>query len=350
MPRGSDDPLAFPPPPAGSVPPPKALQGAAGFKPSISTAFAHPEPEVKPTVQQQTIKIDDAEIHEERKKAGKKSMVFVLLAAIVALVLGFPLGMFFESTRDARAAQKGASDLAKDIKTVTDEIKNLSDELRKGVEQLDNDQFPTDLVTYLQKTNLDFTAEKFKGRGVGGLPQDTLRPLLAFTQSMDDLNKRKTGLFNLLSAKNNQDLIAKYWALRKEPVINFSVLLDKRGDDYFALLVQNKTPFPQKGAPPAKYTVSKKPASGEKEGKDVEADRLKDDSKLDGTKLVPLDESTAPSTEPPAKFNAARGAINVTRILLEGEKNPTDPDGDKPGLIKDGEKLADQLAKIGAAK
>ncbi len=345
MPRGADDPLAFPPPPAGNVPPPKALAGTPGFKPSISSAFATPEPEVKPTVQQQTIKIDEAEIHEERKASSKKSLRTGIITLILGLGIGAPLGLVYERGSQGRQALSGASALGKDVKTATDTMKEFSGLLSKAAEQFQNEQYPDDLVAFMQKNKIDFDAEKFRGRGVGGLPPEMLRALIQFTQGVEELNKKKEGLLNQLS--KSKDAIAKYWATRKDPVVNFSVLLDKRGDDYYALLVPNKPPFPIKGAPPAKYTVTKPPKGEEKEAKDVEGKRLAANVKLEDANLIPVDESSVSRLTSQQAVAQLVVVIGDTLGLMEGKKNPANPDDETRGLIKDGDTIAADLGKIG---
>jgi hypothetical protein len=350
MPRGSEDPLAFPPPQAGqSVPAPKMLsaQGQA-FTPSFSSAFAPPEPEVKPTIEQQTIKIDETEIHEERKQASKKSRVYVLIGLLLGLLAGGGLGTVYERTNQGRAAVKGASALGKEVKAATDNMKEFSHQLTKAMEAFGNETYPDDLVAFLQKTNIDFDATKFKDKGVGGLPADLLRTLIQFTQGVEDLNKKKKSLLNQLGSKNAKEAITKFWVTRKDPVVNFSVLLDKRGEDYFAILSINKEPFSQKGSPPAKYKITRPPSGQEKEGKELEGKRLLANAKsFEDGNILPVDESSV------AKFTSQQAiaqfvvVMGDTLALMEGRKDPSNPDNDTPGLIKSGDEIGTALGKIG---
>jgi hypothetical protein len=346
IPSSSDDPLAFPPPLQGSVPPPKMLSSAAqAFAPQVQSAFAPPAPEVKQTVQQQTIKIEETEILEERKAASKKTTKFVALGALVAFIIGFPIGLVYERGSQGRSAVKGATDLAKDVTASVETMKDLSGQLTKGMEQFGNDTYPDDLVGFMQKTRVAFDAEKFRGRGVGGLPPELLRALIQYTKGVEDLNKKKEGLLNQLS--KNKDTISKFWTTRANPVVNFSMLLDKRGDDYFALLVPNKEPFAQKGAPPAKYTIIKPPSGNEKSAKDFEGKRLTASVKLEDAHVIPVDESSVARLTTAQAVAQLVVAMGDTLGLLEGKKNPAQPDEDTSGLIKDGEKIAGDLARIG---
>lgn len=347
---GSEDPLAFPPPPRGSVPPPKMLSsgGAAAYKPPISSAFAAPEPEVKPTVQQQTIQVSDAEVQEERKAGSKKARNAAIIMFFLALPLGGAVGLLYERGSAGRAAVKSAGDLSKDIKAALDTMKDFSDQLRKGGEQLQAESYPDDLVAFVQKNKIAFSAENFRGRSVGGLPPEQLRALIKFTQGVEELNGKIDRLGNVLNSKNTKDAVQKIWAQKKDPVINYSILLDKRGDDYFALLVPNKPPLPAKGTPPAKYTVTKPPQGEQKEAKDFEGKRYTAATKGEDahTALIPLEERTIAGLTAQQVVAQLVVGIGDNLSALEGKKDPTNPDAETRGLIKDGEQILQDLGHI----
>lgn len=270
VPRDSADPLSFPPPAVqGSVPPPRMLsQAAAAYMPTPAPSmFAAPAaPPPQPTAQQQIIKVEEGEIIEERRRAQKSARVYIGLAAVVSLVLGGLLGMLVKGGEQGRTAVKGAQSLAKDIEDSVKVLGEFSDALAKGQEGFGNEQFPDELATFMRAKKVPFDASKFEGRGVGAYPKDLFTSLIKFTKGVEDFNKKVDRLSGQLSNVKVKDGISKYWANKKDPVVNFSIFLDKRGEDYFALLVPNKEPFAQKKPAPAEYSVTKPPAGQEKEG------------------------------------------------------------------------------------
>lgn len=339
--RNPDDPLSFPPPPMGSVPPPKMVSATgASFMPPVKSAFAQPEPEVKPTVQQQTIKIEGGEeLEQERRKAAGTARKYIALAAAAALGVGFLLGRVQAQGAQGKRAVEGASALASDVAKATDAMKDLSHEIGKGAEQLQNEEYPEALVEVLAKTNIDFDAEKFNNKGVGGLPADLLKDLLSYTQGVAALNSKKNGLKNMLTLAKGPTM--KYFVDRKEPKVNFSVFLDKRGDDFVALLVPNKEPFLQKGAAPAKYTVTK-PPQGQDKPKDVEASRLTAASKLEGSQVVPVDEASVAGLTSREQVFKLIGALGELRTMIEGAEG-----SEREALGKQGDRVVGALKKVG---
>jgi len=352
--RSSEDPLSFPPPSVqGSIPPSKLLsQAGAAFAPSpVSSAFAPPpapaEP-VKSSSVQQTIKVDENEIVEERNRVAKKWRLYAVLAAVVCLVFGGLLGKVYEGGQQAKRAVAGASVLSKDVGAAVTTMKDLGDQLMRAKEAFDNESFPDDLASFVRQNKVAFDASKFEGRGVGAYPKDLFVGLIKFTKGVEDLNKKMERLSAQLNSKLVKEGITKYWAVKKDPVVNFSIVLDKRGEDYFALLVPNKEPFPMKGAPPAEYTVTKPPSGQEKAGKEFKAKRLTAaTAKLEDGPVVPVDETSV------ARFTSQQVvaqlvlALGETRGLIDGQPAADGSGDSEAGLIKQGEDIATALSKIG---
>ena len=345
---GGSDPLAFPPPAVqGSVPPPKMLSGAGGGFGPVSSPFAPPEPEVKKSAQQQTIKVEvGEEVLAYRKKARRKTLLYVALTTVIFLAVGFALGGARERGLAGHKAITGAAGLAKDVKAANVQMKDMAQELMKAAEKLGQDEYPDDLSAFLSKTNVAFDASRFRGRSVGGLPPEVLKSLLAFTQGVAQLNRKKDALRNLLGAAKKQTL--KYFDEKKNPVVNFSILLEKQADKVSALLVMNKKPFKSKEKKwPEKYTVIT-PAG--KKTKDVEAVRFDGKGKLfDGKKVIPVKERTVARYSSKALVGSLSKALRVTKEIIDGNNSPI-PALQTDGLIKTGTRLAEALEKTAAAK
>jgi hypothetical protein len=340
--EGDSDAAAFPPPPTtGSVPPPKVL----GPMPAVASPFAPPEPEEKPTAQQQTIQVDAKEIHEARSAVKKKFSLYIAAAALAALIAGFFVGQTKARGDVGRKAVAGATALSTDIDAANKVMIDLSDALRQSIEELQADTYPEKLSEVLKATNVPFSGANYQGKGVGGLPGDVLQGLLAYTKGVDELNKRKDSLRNLLGAAKKQ--FEKYVAQKKKPVVNFSVVFTKQGGKMVAELVPNKKPFAMKDKWPEKYKVlrlvGKKP-------KDVEVKMWKSGDKLTGDPppAVPMEERTVSTFTSQKLVFGLKKALIDTKALVDGNQSQI-PSEQTDGLIKDGERIVEQLKKVARA-
>lgn len=335
------DPLSFPPPPtSGGVPAPK-LPGVSS--PLVSSPFAQPEPEKKVSAQAQTIKVEmGEEVEQERKKLRKKWMIYVGLAAAVMGVIGFILGTTRERGRAGNLAIEGAAALATDVESANETMSGLSDSLRNAVEKLGNDEFPDDLVEKLKATNVDFSAENFRGRSVGGLPAETFNQLLAYTNDVEKLNKQKDTLRNLLTQA--KPLVEKYVAGKKKPTVQFAVTFSKKDKKDVAQLVSLDKPFEVEGDWPDKFTVVS--GSG-REKEELEA-KLFDGKVTEPKVALPVDPETSARFTDLTLLFKLRQALTDTRNLIEGVESPN-PALQSDGLLRHGKNLVENLKKVSLA-
>jgi hypothetical protein len=336
------DPLSFPPPPTGSVPAPRLPGGMSA--PSVSSPFATPEPEVKPTAQQQTIKVEiGEEVVAERRKTQKKMMLVVALAGVACLFAGWQVGIVYERGKSGFKAVESASALSADIEAANKAMISLSDALRDGTEKIGGDEYPAELVEQLSKTNIPFSSENFQGKGVSGLPADLQRELLNYTSGVGDLNEQKDKLRNLLGA--SKGAMEKYAKEKASPVVNFSVIFDKQNNNPVAVLVPNKAPFEQGGTWPDKYSVSKPDG---KETKELEVERTKGGPvDKEGIAMPVLEDSVAGFTRDQFRFQLRKAVADI-KALIDGRDSP-DPNQQVDGLLKEGDRLIEQLRKVAAS-
>lgn len=344
---GGSDPLSFPPPPVGSVPPPRVLSSGGGL-PTASSPFAPERVEVKPTAQQQTIKVEmGEEVVKERKKAGKRTVLVALLTAVIGIGAGFVIGGAKERGTQRTQVVNNAKALSDEIEVSNKKMLELSDVLRKGVESFTQDEFPEDLPKQLAQLNVPFGPENFDGKGVGALPAADLKMLIQYTSGVKELNDLKDGLRKQLSGK--KDAIEKLLVDKSKPKVEFSVLFSKKArkkeTDFFAELVTNKEPWEVNAEEkPEKWTVVR--IVGGKP-KDVDVVRYSDGDIVD--KSMPAIPLTHDSV---ARFSSQRAVLQLQskiteiKILIDG----SDVRGsEKPSLIKLGKGLVDQLTKLAAA-
>jgi hypothetical protein len=334
---------SFPPPPTGAVSAPKIL---GGIGPKISSPFAPPEPEVKQTAQQQTIKVEvGEEIIAERKKASKRTALSALLVGALMLVVGIGLGQLYAGFTAGNKAIDGAGGLSKDVEDANKSIIALSDAMTKAGEKLGQGDFPNDLGELLKTTNVPFSSDNFRGKSIGGLPPEVLGALLRYTQEVDKLNKAKDGLQNALVAA--KPAFEKELVLQKKPEVNFSVVFSRVDKNIVAELAQHKKPFEEKEAWPETYTVVR--LVGKKTA-DAEVVRYVDGAKLFGDKPVamPIEERTIAGFTPSSEMSSLRRSLRVIKSLTDGIASPR-ADESTNGLIKDGEALVKSLKKVASA-
>jgi len=246
------------------------------------------------------------------------------------------------------AAQKGAGDLEKDVKAANDKVKELNEKLIAASEKLGNKEFPAELTKELAAINIPFDATNLEGKQVGSLPGKVLRPLLSYTTSVQDLNKTKDSLKNLLGIA--QPKMEKFWKEEKEPVLNYSVIF--RGDQKGTLaeLVPVKEPFPMGKEWPESFTIVKttKTAQGPK-NEDKKATRWKK-GELTGNEpiAIPLDPQSAAALSGEEIVYKLSNAMRDIRELNEGKDKGTT--SETVGLLKEGEDLAAELHKAFTAR
>ena len=333
------DPLAFPPPPtSGGVPAPR-LPGALG--PMVSSPFAPPEPEKKVTAQAQTIKVEmGEEVQQERAKTKKRSAVYVAIAAIAAGAIGFILGGVREKATAGNLAVEGAKGLAADIEAANTQMSDLSDALRNAGDKLSTEEFPDELAEILKSTNVDFDTSKFKSR-VRGLPAAPFANLLAYTQGVDDLNKKKDALRNLLGRAKKP--VVDFIAEKKKPKMKYAITFGKSQKQLVAEFVSIKDPFEVKGDWPAKITIVK--GKGKK-AKEEELKRFDGKGKVGQDKLaLPIEHKSASQFTDLTLIYALRKALGDTRSMIDGVESNI-PAQQKDGLLKDGKQLVEELNKI----
>ncbi len=132
--------------------------------------------------------------------------------------------------------------------------------------------------------------------------------------------------------------------------MNFSVVFRRDGDKTLAELVPNKAPFPFGKDWPAKYTVSRleRTQQGMKAAEKEATRWTKGDIAGGDLQVLPVDPQTvAAFTSEQIVFKLRGGMIDIRQLLEGNKENPAD---EKPGLIKEGDDLANELHKISLAR
>lgn len=340
-------------PPIGSVRPPPGISPGIAPPPGLSPGIPLPpfaqqprqvqRAEPKPTAAQQTIVVDvGEEVHAERKKSRSRIALGAVAGTVVGLAIGFVAGQSSATGERTKSAARGAAALEKDVKVAGDKLGELETKLNEAADKLKAKSFPDDLGASLAGLVIPFDSTNLDGKGVGGLPPRVLKTVLNFTSAVEQLNKSRETLRNLLGLA--KDPIVKAWKEETAPVANFSVVFRTEGSSgktVVAELVPNKEPFNWKGDYPASYKVVKqeggKPA-------DKSANRWQK-GELPGNDLtaVPVDPKSVAAFSSDALAGRLSKAIYDMRTELHGsEDNPSNP---IPGLVKTSGDLANELHK-----
>lgn len=341
---------AFPPPPArGSVPPPKVLSSDGLAPPAAIAALmgiGEEKEEPKPTAQQQTIKVEvGEEILAERRRLHKRMVIYAAAAGVVALAIGFGVGGVKARGDQSKQSIIGAGEIAKQIEESDKVMADLSDALRSASDQLSKEKYPTELADQLKSINVPFSAANLSGRLIAGLPGQDLQGLLQFSRGVEDLNKTKDKLRNLLGAA--QKPVEEYVAEKKDPQVRFSVVFSASNAGMMAELAPNKAPFKLGDKWPETYGVQRLVNDA---AKDVEVERWKKGD-LTGQKVIaiPVDPKTTRGLTQQQIVFQLRSTLDDVRSLVDGKQSPY-PQEQTEGLLKEGERLVEALKKISRAK
>lgn len=353
-------PAAVPPPALGTpipIPMPTASQPGAPMMPGLGMPFAQPSrpapapPPAPVSAAQQTIKVEvGEEVHEERRKASKRTGLYAGIAVVVGMAVGFGIGGLKKDHDYDYAAIAGAGLLEKDVKAATEKVVELKEKLQGGEDKLRNKEYPDDLVSALSAINVPFAIDNLQHKQVGNLKSSLQQSLFAYVMAVEDVNKAKDKLRNLLGAPDVKKAVTKAWTEEKEPLFNYAVMLSSDNKGMVATLVPTKDPFPEGKDWPANVSVMIVQQS-QQGAKQVEKKATRwekgDPSRLiSGTDpvVVPVDpDSTAAFTSQEIIRKLAIGIRDI-RVTLEGDAS--DPTNEKAGLQKAGEDLANELHKV----
>lgn len=339
-------------PPASSTPMPRN-QGIApppGISPGIPVPpFAQQKqasvpPPPKPTVVQQTIKVEvGEEIIKERAQAKKRMYIAAAGTAVLGMVMGYWIGGAASRSERGKQVVESAKGLLTDIKAANEKMKELDTLLTEAAEKLGKKEYPSELAGQLGGIVIPFEADKIDGARIGGLNRPTLKRLLGYTSAVQDLNKKKESLKNILEAAKPK--VEKGWKEEKDPVFGFSVMIKSDQKGILAELVPNKEPFAVGTAWPESFTVLK-PERSQQGVKmvDKKANRYTKGELSSGTDIaIPVDPDSTVALSDRAVMQGLSKAFREMREELEGIEHPTEP---VPGLIKDGDALVTEIQKI----
>lgn len=357
----SSQPGASAPPSGDGVPPPIPAP-APSVRPSAPGVALSPgiplppfaqrpsqrEAPAKPTAAQQTIKVEvGEEIHEERKKAGKRAMLYAAIAAVAGIGIGFVIGGAKATSDRGQLAIKAAGDLEGEVKAANEKIKELGEKLQEAAAKLGRKEYPAELAGTLGGLNIPFDPQNLDKPGAASISK-LLKPMMKYASTCANLNEDKSKLGGWLTSL--QAPVEKFWKEEKNPVVNFSVIFrPEGGKGMVAELVPNKDPFEIGKDFPKEYKVIKpEMVQGQLKGVEKNAKRWeKGDLTGNDPIAIPVSPQTTAILSDKVLTQLQLKLIEPIEVIFGKDKGlPTET----AGLLKEGEDLEHELHKLKLAK
>ena len=324
--------------PAGGATTPGAVPSPPGAGPSSPFGSPSPAQQAAP-VAPQAIRIEmDDEVVATRKRGVKR----LLIAAGAACVAGVVLGTFMGSSMAARdsigISVNGATLLLTEVNKSNAELvklKGLVEDVGKALDPKNADGSAEKLAAIaaqLGDVHVAFTGADLVGKGIGRFKQATLAGLLAYATSAEEANILKERLQSRLTGPG----LKAYLAQRQDPKFNLTVSVHGTPNGPWAVVRPVVEPFSVRkdGVKwPQDITVQ----AGQKT-----ADFTRYTKGDPNRRVIPIDPQSEVALCPNPSATALKSALRSITRLLGGVE------GGSAGMIASGERLADDLKKIGS--
>lgn len=338
-PSGVPGPSGIPAPPFG--------HGSAAPRIDPTNPYASiPQQSAPVQARPQEIRVDMEDIRAAQRSGRGKVMVLALVTAVVGGVVGFAFGGGAERSKGARSAVAGAQELAKEIEESNKAIQELADTLKSAqTKLLGKGTYPQDEVTKLGAINIPFRTVSLADKNIGRFKREILTMLIDYSASVEQMNDQKESMQRFLGSETLKELVAE----QKKPKVHWFGTVSNGPFGPWLNLDKVDSPF-------LVQSDEKKDGKSYSWPDDIEVKQGKSSIKL---KRYTSGDPTSGSTPPFIAVNPeSQGAVCQSDVVsslvsqlikmqtvLRGD--PT-PGVDKTGLIEKGQKLLQQLKKIGS--
>lgn len=311
-----------------SIPPPPGF----GARP----VAAQPTPQA-PAAPQLSIKMEMGEEVVQAQRANrKKTAVIVAGAAMVALVIGFGVGQLAKGNEGAQAAVAGAELLLKEVDASNIALGELESTLTAAGDKLKAGDYPSDEIEKLGALDIPFDGSNLLNKGIGRYNQTAVTMLVGYVNAVENVEDRKEKIRRLFGAAKEAYLAEQ--AEKKNPQVKWGVTLKGGPGGPWGAMALIK-PFEVVD----KDKKAKWPNEIESGGKKVARMTKGDITKTDG-EVIPIDPLSQNSVCPETVTFKLLGALSDLRDDLKGDNTPG---RERAGVAEVGEKLMDQLRRIG---
>jgi hypothetical protein len=270
-----------------------------------------------------------------RKDARKKTMILALATAVVGLGVGFGIGGLVKGNEGAQAAVQGAEMLVEEIDAANLKLSELNDVIKAAGSKVKDGEFPADEIEKLGAVEIPFDGTNLTNKGIGRFNATAVTMLLNYSNGVADVKAQKDKIRRLFGAAKKQfEAIAEE---KKTPKVHWGVAINDGPHGKWAKMYNL--------ADKAFKAADKK----DKWPKEVEVGKSKMElyggkGAPEGSEFIPVDPSTEPGVCPQTfQFQLLR-ALGDVREAISGIKTPGH---ERDGVIDVGEKVLDQLRKIG---
>ncbi len=348
-------------PAAASVPPPMGIPRppAAAPVPQRSPSgvpappFGQPQgaPRVDPTNPYASVSAQAApsrpaairvemgeEVREAQRRGRSRVLVLALVTAIVGGVIGFAFGGGAERAKGADAAVAGAKELLKLVNDSNKQITELADVIKSARGKLlQKGEYPQDEVTKLAAINIAFKPADLADKGIGRFKRDTMAMLVDFTAAAEAMNDQKESLHLFLASQRLKDFVAE----QKAPKVAWVGYMGGGPGGPWISLEPLQTQFPA-AADKTKWPDDIEVSDGKSKTKIKRYNS--GDPAGNEPPFIPINPQTQGAVCPSDIVGSLISQMIKMENVLRGD--PT-PGVDKTGLIEKGQKLVEQLKKIG---
>jgi len=276
------------------------------------------------------------EVREAQRRGRSKVLVLALITAIIGGFIGFTFGGGAERGKGAEAAVAGAKELLKLVDDSNKQITELADIIKSARSKLlQKGTYPQEEVGKLAGLNIAFKSTDLADKAIGRFKRDTLTMLIDYTAAVEALNDQKGSLHLFLASKRLQDYVAE----QKAPKVTWVGYMGGGPGGPWISLEPLSAPFPAAGGTwPADIEMMdgknkvkvKRYSSGDPAGSEPP--------------FIPVNPQTQNAVCPSDIVGSLISQMIKMEQVLRGDSTPG---VDKTGLIEKGQKLSDQLKKIG---
>jgi hypothetical protein len=348
----------------GSIPPPVGIPRPMGVAPSSPSGI--PAPPFASTPQKSVPRVDATdpyaalphqaapvmaqaaairielgdEVREAQRRGRSKVMILAAATAVIGGVLGFTFGGSVEKGKGTEAALRGAEELVKEIESANAEITKLADTLKGAREKLGKGEYPEEAVSALGSINIPFKGANLTGKNIGRFKAETVSLLIDYVGGTEEANDQKEKLQNILAG--NKAGIQEFLAQQKKPKVRWQgTVVNGPSGPWFSL-----------GNMPKPFTADDKaekwPDEFEvKEGNQtIKVKRYNSGSPMSSDPLfIPVDPTSMSQVCPSDTLFKLRREVVDMETVLRGDNST--PGEEKMGLLERGQKLVEQLKRIG---
>lgn len=283
------------------------------------------------------------EIIEARKKGRSKVMILCGVTAVIGMVLGFAVGGLNEKSNRATQALGGAKDLIKDIEASAVQVQALADVLKSIGTKLGEGKYPEEDVNKLGGIDIPFDGLNLAGKPIGMFKPGLVNQLLKYAGTATEVDDQKDKIKRLLSG--SKEAISELLADKDNPKIRWSVVVQPGPFGPWASMQPVPTPFFVKAEGsswPGEFDVK----DGDQTVKLKRYNKGEPSMSESSPEFIPVIPQTQSLVCPADTAMRIRREVSDMEKLLKGD--PT-PGIDKEGLITLGDKILEDLKKIGTA-